>query len=278
MIKLIKKTLVGGIIAGIFLLTPISAFAEEGLDDLDAPRSTPSATQGTDGNVPLDKFLEENNKEITPKKPNINDQTETKKFELPDSDSGDLGEFIKGYKPLDAESMATANQYLSGPMKWVSYGLSGVIIILTGLIFLITALDLIYITVPFSRSFLYTPSTSGTGSPVGGINQQSGTSSILGMQWVSDEAVKAAALIGGESATQGVHMQANPYGMGGPAMTPQQTRKQARGSVIGAYFRSRIMFMIMFGVSIILLTSSVFLDFGINVGGMIITVINNWIS
>lgn len=245
------------------------------LDDLTAPESS----ETTEENIPLEDVLKNNEPEVQiPQgtEPDINNPDDVKEFELPESEPGDVGEFLKGYRPIDNESLNAANQYMSGPMKIFGYIMSGIIILIMAAVFAITAIDLLYIAIPPVRGFLYTPNTSGTGSNMNQNNYQA-RGSFFGLQWVSDEAVKAAALLGGEAPTQGAQMQ-YPGGFGGPAMAPQQAQKQARGSVIGKYMRSRIWFLFILGVCMVLLTSSIFMDWGINVGGMIISLLTGWLA
>lgn len=107
-----------------------------------------------------------------------------------------IQDVMRGYNAVDQESMEKANQ-LASPLADIIGVLTGFIIaITTALIFLVTALDILYISVPFVRKFL-NPEVAQGGMP-GGMGMRGGMG--MGMQgnqgggghrWVSDEAVQA---------------------------------------------------------------------------------------
>ena len=188
----------------------------------------------------------------------------------------DVSDTLKGFKPVTKEDMAKARQSSSWLTDIIGYAIS-LLVILTFLgIGLITALDVLYMAFPPVRSFLYTAGTDGAGG-MSGMNM-SGNSSIGGRQWVSDEAVQVASMLGGSAQATG---HAPGMGMGMPmgmmgmpgAQSPQ--KQQGGGRVaIGVYLQKRGVFLFFLGLASVLLFTSAFTDFGINVGGMVLELLS----
>lgn len=195
-------------------------------------------------------------------------------------DTGSIADEMKGYKPVDEEDMQKAKESSSWLTDLTGVFISFIIIVTFALVFVITALDFLYIAVPFVRGFLYTAGTDGTGGLSG--NNMSGSTSFMGKQWVSDEAVMVSAMLGGSAQANG-HMSGGMPGMmgggmmGGPAMGlgAQNASTQQKGgkSPIRVYIAKRVGFLIFLGVASVLLFTSAFTDFGINVGGMLLDVL-----
>lgn len=270
-------------------LSAQSGYADD-LDDL--IDETPSPTATSSGKS-IDEFIKENKEEAPSETPTGTEElppaeSPSIQFEKPENKHDDPAtDFMKNYKPVTKEDMDAAQAALGPVLSIISPIISGGIILMTGALFLVTMLDLIYITIPFTRKALYIPGTSGTGSAMagagmgmgmGGAPQSQSGSGLFGRiarsQWVSDEAVSAVALRGGEAPAQGNQM----GGMFGPAMTPAQTENVSTGTVIAKYLKSRIIVMVLLGLSITLLFSSIFLNFGMDVGGMIITKLMEWFN
>lgn len=188
----------------------------------------------------------------------------------------DVSDTLKGFKPVTKKDMAKARQSSSWLTDIIGYAIS-LLVILTFLgIGLITALDVLYMAFPPVRSFLYTAGTDGAGG-MSGMNM-SGNSSIGGRQWVSDEAVQVASMLGGSAQATG---HAPGMGMGMPmgmmgmpgAQSPQ--KQQGGGRVaIGVYLQKRVVFLFFLGLASVLLFTSAFTDFGINVGGMVLELLS----
>lgn len=201
-----------------------------------------------------------------------------------------LMDYMEGYNPLTDENMQEANK-LAGPLATVIGNITGVIlIIVSALIFLVTALDLVYIAIPFSRRFLNpnlgTGQQASGGMPMGGgygMRGGYGMGAMGGMGmgaqgaaapaggghcWVSDEAIAAVNLAGG-------NQQAQPgmgaMGMGNPMAGMAQTGPQAQPtkSVICTYLKKRIVFVVIFVVCTIVLFSSALTDCGINLAQLL---------
>ena len=107
----------------------------------------------------------------------------------------------------------------------------------------------------------------------------SGTNSIGSRQWVSDEAVQVASMLGGSAQANG---HGSPMGMGMPmggpmGMTGAQSHQKQQGGgrvAIGVYVQKRVVFLVLLGLATVLLFTSAFTDFGINVGGMLLNVLS----
>lgn len=187
-------------------------------------------------------------------------------------------DYLKGYTPVTDQNMSDARQY-AGPITNILGTITGfLVMIVSGALFVVTALDLCYIGLPFTRNFL-NPQSQGGGmggmgmSPMGG---SMGGGQPQGKRWVSDEAVACVSMAnpqgggGGMSPMGGMGM--SPMGgMGGSMGGGQQ---QPTKSVIMTYLKKRAFFLIIFAVATILLTSSIFTDCGINLAELSFKVLN----
>lgn len=202
-----------------------------------------------------------------------------------------VADYLRGREAVTAENMAEAQTYVS-PITNIIGTLIGVILaIASAAIFLVTALDLLYIGVPFVRPLLYPAGQQAGGAPMGGGMPMGGMGmgrmgmggmAMGGMQgaqamasgnsrrFVSDEAIAAVALAQPTSAQ--APMMSSGMGMGGmgmmgggmmgggaPAAMPTK-------SVIVEYLKKRTIFIIVFAICSVVLFSSVLTDCGINVG------------
>ena len=107
---------------------------------------------------------------------------------------------------------------------------------------------------------------AGAGGAAGGTNKPT--------QWVSDEAVQCAALMGGSA--QAANGAGGMYG----GMQGQAQQQQSTKSVIGTYFRKRIFLIILFVICTVILTSSALMGTGANLaqwGIRIINMVNGYI-
>ena len=94
-----------------------------------------------------------------------NGQT-TQTTDLPESAVAD---YLRGREAVTAENMQEAQTYVS-PITNIIGTLIGIILALTSsAIFLVTALDLLYIGVPFVRPLLYPAGQQAGGAPMGGM-------------------------------------------------------------------------------------------------------------
>lgn len=189
-----------------------------------------------------------------------------------------VADWIGSQRGMNAEQMKKASDTLSPLTNLFGYVVGGVLVIIFAGIFVITALDLLYIAIPPVRSMLYSGGNTGG---MGGMGMNNGPGPVGGMQgggvmnaqgtqkkqWISDEAVACVQLAGGGQQQIGMN------GMNGGQQVSQK-------SVINAYFKKRLVFMIILVVCAVVLTSSVLLGTGVNLakwGIKIITLINSYI-
>ncbi len=173
-------------------------------------------------------------------------------------DAGALGDALQNYNPITDDNMSQA-QALANPITNIIGNIIGAIVLLTAAgIFLVTALDLAYIAMPFTRPLLTSKH-----------------------QLVSDEALAA---VGGASGGQQAGGMGSPMGspmggmggmgspMGGGMGAGQQ--KQGTKAVITTYFKKRVVFMVIFAVATVILTSSILTGVGINLAALLTEIIN----
>lgn len=209
-------------------------------------------------------------------------------------DDQEVGNRISNQRGMTGEQLNEASENLSFVTNFIGYVVGGIVILIFAGLFLITALDLLYITFPPVRNLLYKAGTDGTGAYTGGGMAGGYGRGMMGMgmagaggaaggtnkptQWVSDEAVQCAALMGGSAQAQngGGIMGGGMYG----GMQGQPQQQMSTKSVIGTYFRKRIFFMILLVLCVIILTSSALLGTGVNLalwGVRLIDMLNGYI-
>lgn len=209
-----------------------------------------------------------------------------------DSSADSISDYMRNHNAVSSEDMQKAEK-LTSPITKIIGNLIGIIMVLTtSLIFLVTALDLMYIAIPFTRSFL-NPSGVQSGG-VGGMGMggmggmhmggmgggAQGGSDPNAKKWVSDEAVAALMSSQGSQAQGGGMggmgmggMGMGGMGMGGGMANPNQAPAGGK-SVITAYFKKRAFFLVMFAIASVLLMSSIFMDCGLNLAELLHKVLN----
>lgn len=196
-------------------------------------------------------------------------------------DQNNISNQLKGYKSISPEDMQNARANSQWLTSIIGVAISFLIIAVFAFTGFITACDLLYMYVPFVRKFLYSPGTDGTGAMTG--MGGTGSTSLLNFQWVSDEAVAVASMLGGSAQATG-HMSGGMPGVmggggfGGPAfgMGAQNPQVQQNGgkSPIRVYIGKRLVALTLLGVASVLLFTSAFTDFGINVGGLLLQILS----
>lgn len=205
-------------------------------------------------------------------------------------DSG-IGGFIKSNVfGLKQENLQNASVLLS-PITSILVSIASLIVVLIFVFQVLqTAVDMMYIYIPFTRRWLAPQNiqgTGGTGMMGGGFGggyggfggmmnqspQQDGASG--GRQIVTDECLQAIAMGGNTTAQSGINggQMMGGFGMGGMgmgmgAMQPQQQPKLR--SIAYQYLKLRAFALAFLGIMSVLLFSSVFFDFGINFGMMLL--------
>ena len=202
--------------------------------------------------------------------------------EIPNKETGTIGDGLRGIKVVDENSLKETKAN-SGWIFWLSgIVISTIILVTWAAIGIISVLDLLYLFVPVVRPYLYTAGTDGTGASTGmggmgyggmmGGAQPAKSGSMLGLQWISDEAVQVSAMLGGSAQATGHAVGGMGYGGMGMGMGMQNDATQKRGGkvVIVTYLRKRVVALVVFGIACVLLFTSAFTDFGMNIGGMLL--------
>lgn len=231
------------------------------------------------------------------------------------SDDGAISDYLRGYTPVTGDNMKSASTVANPIVNFLGTMAGGIIMIASAAIFVVTALDLCYIGLPFCRGWLNPElagggAQAGGGMPMGGMGGMGGfgrggmmgggmmgagggqaggvVESGLRRKWVSDEAVfcvntyashgqAGGAQTGGMSGGMGMGGMGMMGGgmMGGGMGGQQQQPDMPTKSVIFEYLKKRVFFIIVFSVCAVLLMSSVLMDCGINLAELAIKVINN---
>ena len=204
-------------------------------------------------------------------------------------DNTSISDYLKGYNPVTQDNMEKAGT-MASPVVNALGTVSGFIIMLVSAgIFVVTALDLAYIGIPFLRPTLNPNYGAGAqgGSPMGGMGMGMGMRGGMGMGGmgggaqpaasgrrclVSDEAV-ACVQMASQGQAQGSTM-GGGMGMGGMGMGGAQAQPTSTKSVIFTYLKKRTFFLIVFSVATVLLMSSIFTDCGLNLAELGIRVMN----
>lgn len=207
--------------------------------------------------------------------------------EIDPEDKG-VSDWLKDQRGVTSKQLESASQTMSPITSIIGYISSAIIILIITGVVTITALDLMYIAIPPTRNFLYKAGTDGTGGftggyGAGGYGRMGGMSMGAGgaaggsnkpTQWVSDEAVACAAMLGGsaQSAQGGMGM-SGPYGAMGMQGQQQQPEMKTK-SVIAMYFKKKLFFMILLALCIVVLTSSAVMNCGVNLAEWFIKIVN----
>lgn len=211
-------------------------------------------------------------------------------------DNTSISDYLKGYNPVTQDNMEKAGT-MASPVVNALGTVSGFIIMLVSAgIFVVTALDLAYIGIPFLRPTLNPNYGAGAqgGSPMGGMGMGMGMRGGMGMGGmgggaqpaasgrrclVSDEAVACVQMASqgqaqGSPMGGGMGMMGGGMGMGGMGMGGAQAQPTSTKSVIFTYLKKRTFFLIVFSVATVLLMSSIFTDCGLNLAELGIRVMN----
>lgn len=200
---------------------------------------------------------------------------------------GGIGEYMKGYNPVSDRNMEEASQ-LASPLVNAIGTIIGIIVVITSAgIFLITALDLAYIGIPFTRPLLtmrwQLVSDEALACAPGAQMQQGGMGGMGGMNGGMGGMSGGMGMGGmhggmGMSGGMGMGGMSGGMGMGGMqgGMGGMQGQQQGTRSCILAYFKKRVFFIIIFSIATILLLSSLFMDCGINLAALLTKIINRF--
>lgn len=184
--------------------------------------------------------------------------------------------FMKDYNAVTDEQMAESEAFASPILALVGNAIGLILILVVAGLTLVTALDLCYIGLPFTRSLL-------APQQAGGMVGMGGQQAKPRLQLVSDEALASISTggssgvassptpVGGMGGYGGMSPMGSMGGMGGMSSTPSQL--QGIKSAIFTYFKKRIIFLVLFAVAAIVLTSSILTDCGINIAYLFMDVL-----
>ena len=194
-----------------------------------------------------------------------------------------MNKYLKGYTPLDDAAMQRASVFASPIANLIGTLTGAVMMIASAAMFLTTALDLMYIAVPFMRNYL-APGVNtqggggamgmggmgmgGMGMGMGGMQQQQSAQKTF----ISDEAISAVQEASGGGGQQGMAMGGMPGGYGGGM--PQQQQQGGHKSAIKIYLIRRSVFIVLFAVCSVVLMSSMFTDCGLNLAALLEKIMN----
>lgn len=207
-----------------------------------------------------------------------------------DAEDQAIGDWVGGQRGMTSDNLNNASKTLS-PLTGILGNVVGGIFVLTFTgVFVITALDLLYISIPPFRNMLYKGNAGGGGGAMMGGGMM-GRGGMMGgnpgmaaearpVQWISDEAVQCAAMLGNGGSAGGGAMAGGMMSggmMGGGMMGGMQQQQSGANlsmkSVIGMYFKKRLFFMVLLAVCAIVLTSSVLLGTGVNLANWVIKIL-----
>lgn len=163
------------------------------------------------------------------------------------ADDAAIGDIIRNHRGMTAEQMATASNALSPFTNFCGTVVGGAVALIYAGVFVITAADLLYISLPPLRPLL--------------LKNQQGEGSKL--QLISDEALSIVANGGnGGGSSSGGDMMGGGFGA-----QPQSSGSGKSSSKIVAYFKARSVFMTFLVITTMALTSSAIMGTGVNLAG-----------
>lgn len=203
-------------------------------------------------------------------------------LKLEENDDAGISEMLRNQHPVTKDSMARAQNGVAPLVRMISGFISLILVLLSVWIFAQTAIDLVYLVVPFSRGVL-NPNMASSGAMGGGMGMGMGMGVGMGMggaqvsgnggkKWVSDEAEQAlnegqAGSVGAANGAMGMSM--------GVGMTPQQNKPK---NVLGIYLKKRIGFMILFAICLIVLFCTVPLTIGTTTANTLVSWVSNFLG
>lgn len=218
-----------------------------------------------------------------------------------DKSYNSITDYMQGYNYTTEEQMQKASTFASPITNAIGTITGFVVMITVALVGAVTALDLLYIAVPFTRSFLNPmQAQGGGGAPMGGMGMGMGMRGGMGMggmgargaqgggggeyglhrKWVSDEAVACVNMANAQSQPQGGMGMGGGMGMMGGGMGMMgggqpQAQPQTK-SVIMEYLKKRTVFLIVFAIALSLLLSSLFTDCGLNLAELLYKIVSKF--
>lgn len=203
-----------------------------------------------------------------------------------DDGVGALGEALQDYEPVSDENVKEA-QKLASPLTNLIGNLVGVItLVVAAGIFFVTACDFAYIGLPFTRNLLTSrwqivsdeaiavvqpPMQNGMQNGMQSGMGMNGMAGGMGMSGMGMNGMRGGMGMSG----MGMNGMNGMNGMGGMGMAGGMNGQQMSfKSCITSYLKKRIVFIVIFTVATILLTSSALTGVGINLAALLFNVID----
>lgn len=202
-------------------------------------------------------------------------------LKLDKNDDAGISNMLRNQHPVTQDSMARAQNGVAPLVRMISGFISLILVLLSIWIFAQTAIDLVYLVVPFSRGMLNPNMAASGGAAMGAMGAGAGmgmgmggaqVSGNGGKKWVSDEAEQA--LNEGQAGSVGAANGAMGMGMG-MGMAPQQNKPK---NVLGIYLKKRIGFMILFAICLIVLFCTVPLTIGTTTANTLVSWVSNFLG
>ena len=202
-------------------------------------------------------------------------------LQLEENDDAGISNMLRNQHPVTTDSMTRAQNGVAPLVRMISGFISLILVLLSIWIFAQTAIDLVYLVVPFSRGML-NPGMSAGGAAMGAMSTGMGmgmgggaqVSGNGGKKWVSDEAEQA--LNEGQAGSVGAANGAMGMNMGmGMGMAPQQNKPK---NVLGIYLKKRVGFMILFAISLVVLFCTIPLTIGTTTANTLVSWVSNFLG
>lgn len=204
---------------------------------------------------------------------------------IPSGEPSTVGGFFKGYNPVTADDMKNGQYYAAPFVSFFGTIVGFTMAIVVAWMAVQTAVDLLYWAIPPLRGILAKQNPTAGNGGMGGMGmggmQQRQSSSKLPI-FVSDDMLQAMAEGGNVSSQGGINGGMGMGGFGGGmvgfgggmGMNMSMQQQESKPHILTAYFKKRLLSLVIFGVCIAVLFSSALMDTGINLGAFLIKLIN----
>ncbi|MNL91313.1 hypothetical protein D3C81_10450 [compost metagenome] len=263
----------------IFFSSSVVVQAETGLNGIGGQNSTNQSSNTTNSTNKNKSNANTNNDDSYTNQSNVTDHNK----EAAEA----VGDMFKS-AGVDKEASEKASKIVSPIAKIMNAASAVVLGVASAALFVITALDLAYLSVPPIRGLLDGGGQSSGGSSGGfgggygggyggGFGGSSGGSQTASRCWISDEA--KAALGGGDTGSSGGGFGGGGFGggygggFGGGGFGGGSEKKPTKLAIV-TYLKSRTIFLVIFGVCVILFSTTVFTDLGIRIGMWLLSVVS----
>lgn len=189
---------------------------------------------------------------------------------------------------LTEESIEEASILIKPIAEIINLISSIVLALLAAFLILVSVLDLVYIEVPATRSYLYRPAVAPTTTAIGGIqpnfftrkfgqdmNQDMGIGAGMGSSMIQTPGVRSTQFVSDDAVA--TLMEAQAANTPAIPMMGQRLPQPTPGgrSAIMLYLRKRTFSLLLLGVCVLLFTGTVFTDIGVKLGVKLVSMLSN---